>query len=383
MSGAKLSLPDLQLESVPMSLLRRHLGLPPCAELDEKLTSLVDQARATYRQIGQPWCRVQLMSIQKITDDTIYLDEDCRFVSTFLAGGLKNAGAHAILATAISAGMRTDAAIDEMWKTDRPDEAMVLNAYTIAIVEHLRWKIGNHLQNQLQADALTLLPHYSPGYEGWSLADQAQLFRLLRRHDNGEKMPLELLPSGAMRPNKSTLLINGVTRKVDSQQFAPQYWNSMPLPAANGIEGPGYAFPEKTLALWRDKRLTLTPISEDELHAKFCMEGSTCNNMGVPLEFDFHIVLNRESTRAYRITAASCEPAANHQGYREMCAFLDKSDGFMAQLRSHRPMIGELLKDALKWNPQVSPAGCLCTRANQDHKWRIVLQTIHYTLENS
>jgi hypothetical protein len=71
------------------------------------------------------------------------------------------------------------------------------------------------------------------------------------------------------------------------------------------------------------------------------------------------------------------------EGYRSMCAYLDNSERFMAQLQMYGPLVGGLLKDALSWKPQVSPAGCLCTRASQDHKWRIVLQTIHFALEKS
>lgn len=377
-----LTLPDLQLESVPMSLLQRHLGLPACAELDEKLSSLVDQARTTYKQHGEPWGRARLVAIERIEDDTIHLEEERRFVSPFLAGGLRNAKAHAVVATAITAGKQVDSIIDELWRTGRPDEAMFLNAYSIAIVEHLRWKIGDHLRAQFQGGGLTLLPYYSPGYEGWSLSDQEQLFGLLRSQDNGEKMPLELLPSGGLRPNKSTLLINGLTRSVDPQQTNQQYWNSMPMVEPAGVEAPSYAFPEKTLALWRDKRLTLSGVSEQELHARFRMEGSTCNNMGVPLAFDYDVVLRKESVYGYRIASATCQPAADHQGYQSMCAYLDNAERFMTQLRMHRPLVGGLLTDALNWNPQVSPAGCLCTRAGQDHKWRIVLQTIHYALEN-
>jgi hypothetical protein len=380
---AQLSLPDLRLESVPMSLLQRHLGLPPCAELDEKLLSLVDQARTTYRHSGEPWSRVRLVAIERISDDTIHLEDERRFVSAFLAGGLQNAKAHAIVAAAISAGTQVDAIIDELWKTNRPDEAMFLNAYSIAIVEHLRWKIGAHLRDRFQMDGLTLLPHYSPGYDGWSLSDQAQLHGLLSRHDNGDVMPIELLPSGGMRPSKSTLLIYGLTRSNDPNHSHQQYWNSLPMTPVSAAEAPSYAFPEKTLALWRDKRLTLRAVSDAELHAKFRMEGSTCNNMGVPLAFDFDVVLRKEERLGYRIVSAVCQPSEGHAGYRSMCAYLDNPDRCMSQLRQHRPLIGCVLKDVLNWTPKVSPAGCLCTRASQDHKWRIALQTIHFAVENS
>ena len=42
---------------------------------------------------------------------------------------------------------------------------------------------------------------------------------------------------------------------------------------------------------------------------------------------------------------------------------------------------GAPLEDALTWNPEVNPAGCVCTEACRDHKWRIVYQTIAFALE--
>lgn len=380
---AELSLPDLRQESVPMSLLQRHLGLPPCAELDEKLLALIDQARSRFRQYGEPWGRTRLVSIEDIGDDTIELEEQVRLFSPFLAAGLRTAKAHALVVTGITAGAKVDSLIDELWKTDHPDEAMFLNAYSIAIVEHLRWRIGVHLRDAYQAQGQVLLPHYSPGYDGWSLSDQAQLHTILRSQDNGSKMPIDLMSSGGLRPSKSQLAINGLTRNTDANIRSEQYWNSMSMTEVAAPDTPSYAFPEKTLALWRDRRLTLTALSERELHARFRMEGSTCNNMGIPLSFDFDVLLFREPLQGYRIGSASCQPSGNHTGYQSMCAYLDNPDRCMNQLGTHRPLVGCLLKDVLSWNPQVSPAGCLCTRANQDHKWRIVLQTIHFAVERS
>ena len=39
-----------------------------------------------------------------------------------------------------------------------------------------------------------------------------------------------------------------------------------------------------------------------------------------------------------------------------------------------------VLDDLLEWSPVTSPSACLCTQASRDHKWRIVLHTIHYAL---
>jgi hypothetical protein len=65
-----------------------------------------------------------------------------------------------------------------------------------------------------------------------------------------------------------------------------------------------------------------------------------------------------------------------------MCAYIDDDAALMAPLDEYHPLVGRPLREALDWSPPVSPAGCLCSRPSQDHKWRIVLQTIHFALEN-
>jgi len=104
--------------------------------------------------------------------------------------------------------------------------------------------------------------------------------------------------------------------------------------------------------------------------------------MGIPLAFDYKVRLKREEGVGHRIIQSSCEPADNHTGYHSMCAYLDNPGRYIAQLKAYRPLLGSPLHEALAWQTSVSPAGCLCTRASQDHKWRIVLQTIHYALED-
>ena len=63
-----------------------------------------------------------------------------------------------------------------------------------------------------------------------------------------------------------------------------------------------------------------------------------------------------------------------------MCFYRGDTTLLRAGLEANRPATGQLLDDLLAWNPETNPAGCLCTRANQDHKWRMVLHTIHFAL---
>ena len=366
-----------------MALFRRHLGLPACAELDERLETLIDESRTWYERHGQPWTETKHVPIQRIVYDVIHLEGPQQLRSPLLARGLARVGAYALVVAAISSGEEVERRIDELWKADRVDEAMFLNAYAIAVVEHLRWEAGDRLRREHEPNHETVLPHYSPGYDGWDLADQARLYRLIRGNGGPSENRLQLLPSGGLVPSKSTLAAYGVTRRADLDEDLEQYWSCRTAPTSRRAEGGSYAFPEKALTGWCDKRLQVFAESNRSLKARFRFEGSTCTNMGVPWAFDYEVRLEQEAEGDHRIVSASCEPVTDHAGYRSMCAYITKPERFMSQLKSHQPMVGQLLSEVLGWQPSVSPAGCLCTRASQDHKWRIVLQTIHFALNKT
>ena len=193
-----------------MDLFRRHIGLPPCADMDQALTALANKSRQWYRKHGQPWSHACSRNILNIDRDAVILENGYTLRSSVLAQGFKEAGAHAVAIVAVSAGARVDEEIDRLWKEERPDEAMFLAAYAAAVAEDLRARAAAHLGDRLSREGLATLPHYSPGYDGWDLSDQAVLFTAL-----DDSSPLELLPSGGLRPKRSALAAYGITRRQD------------------------------------------------------------------------------------------------------------------------------------------------------------------------
>ena len=373
-------LPTPNFDEVPMVLFRRHIGLPARAELDEQLIALYDQAKTWYAEHGEPWTEARQVAIQRIVYDVIHLEPRLQLSSALFARGLARAEARAIVVVGVSAGAAVDKQIDSLWKSGRVDEAMFLNAYAIATVEHLRQAIGELLRSAFSESATTVLPHYSPGYEGWDLGDQSRLFQLLAEGRNGTALPIQLLPSGGLNPSKSTLAAFGLTQRTDFKEDLHQYWSCRSAPSATVRSC--YSFPEKALMKWRDNRLQVTALPNQELLASFRFDGSTCTNIGAPLAFEYHVKLRREVTGEHRILSSACQPAQDHLGFQSMCAYLDKPDRFMEQLNCYQPLVSQPLSDSLTWQTPTSPAGCLCTRASQDHKWRIVFQTLHFALNN-
>ena len=380
------SLPDSGALEVPDIYYRRHLGLPVGAELEDRLIELTDQSRQWYRRNATPWTTARQVAIEKIEGDDIYLEQDVVLTSPVLAKGLSLVDASSLVVVGASAGEVVEREIGERWKTDRPDEAMFLNSYAIAAVEHLRWTRGEHLRKTFLEEGMTVLPHYSPGYEGWELPDQHTLFSLLKEGEptpeSGDHFPIDLLESGCLVPTKSTLAVFGITSRTDLGKL-DDFWLFHPTGAdQKKTRQAAYAFPERTLARWKDKRLKLVAQGEGKIEATFHADGSTCTNMGIPLAFVFRVSLQKKGAD-YEIAEVSCSPSEESQGYQSMCAYLNNPDRFMANLDEYRPLVGKPLSDALTWDASISPAGCLCTRPSQDHKWRIVFQTIHFALQDA
>jgi hypothetical protein len=196
-------------------------------------------------------------------------------------------------------------------------------------------------------------------------------------------LPIRLLESGGLQPAKSIIAVYGITSRSDLANARRDYWTRT-APAAASTSGPQrkYAFSEKTLKLWRDKRLRLSVGRQREISACFRFDGSTCNSMGVPIAVDYQVGLKRDVDGVYRISASSCQPAEGDVGFRASCAYIEDPAAHSSQIGSYQPLLGAPLCEVLDWNPPTSPAGCLCSQASQDHKWRIVLQTIHFALES-
>jgi hypothetical protein len=63
-----------------------------------------------------------------------------------------------------------------------------------------------------------------------------------------------------------------------------------------------------------------------------------------------------------------------------MCQHIASPGPLMQAIRGEQPLLGRPLDDVLAWPPSTVFAGCLCDPASRRHKWRLVLETIHYAL---
>ena len=362
---------------VDPALFHRHLGLPDGVEPDATTASLAADARDWYREYGDPWFHASIREIRSIEGDKVHLEGGDELTSGVLADGFRAADAGQAAIVAVSAGAAVDDEIDARFQSERPAEAMILNAYAVAAAEHLRARQGRRLRRQSVKSGMTVLPHYSPGYDGWDLDDQATLFGALE-----ESGPLSLLPSGGLRPARSALAVFAITAKAISANELDGFWFHQPRSESGGngaAPSRRYSFPEKTLAKWSRERLTIEERPDGTLIALFCFDGTTCSSLGMPLAFDYSIELSAEGRC---IVDTMCRPARGDRGHRSMCGYL-ADPGRMRGVFDEQPLLGRRLDDALGELGEVSPSGCLCLEANRRHKWSIVLETLHYRLAES
>jgi len=143
-----------------------------------------------------------------------------------------------------------------------------------------------------------------------------------------------------------------------------------------------YAFKPHILQKWSDRFLDLERGRNKQTRAVFRMNGNTCSNMGVRIVLDFDLTLTWQDGD-YLIESGRVRPVEGETGYQEMCEFIQHPDAFWGQASSYVPLQGQFLDRVLGWNPDINPAGCLCERSHQDHKWRMVYQTIHFALKGN
>jgi hypothetical protein len=387
----------------------RLLGYPRGWTLDGRAQELGDWARDWYSHHGRPWTYARGVGGIHISDGAVVID-GLRFNSHRLSTTLAAAGADRAFLVAVSAGPELEEEAQVRWRDGKPDEYFFLEVYGSAVVEHLVTMTGARLCAWAGGDLAAVLPHYSPGYTEWTIDEQPMLLDLIRAL-HPDRVPLEVLESGMLRPKKSLLAVFGVTRHVDrvrpltelspcegcsfvpcQYRRAPYRRSRKPAPSELPIVAAGevnplsdhanYSTSLKALQRWSQDRLTIETREDGSVTATFRYEGTTCTNMGRPLHFHYHVTLGPRED-GYPILEQWCRPAPGDDGYTAMCRYLSDPDELMASIARERPLHRRPLEEIVGWSRPASPAGCYCEPDSRQHKWGLVLETIHYALSRS
>jgi hypothetical protein len=384
----------------------RLLGFPRGWVLEGRSRELAHWAQDWYAQHGKPWMYARQAEQFEIAGDSISID-GVRFRSQPLSNTLQNAEAHSVILVAVGAGPEAEEEARRLWTDEKPDEYFFLEVYASAVVEHLTTLAGARLCDWAEQRQMAVLPHYSPGYPEWDIHEQPRFLDLLKR-TRSEAFPssVEVFDSGMLRPKKTQLAAFGLTRHTDRLQklttlvpcercsFGPCQYRRAPYRRAPRTAGEQiqiqtrtpvidrnaqYQTSKKALQRWAENRLTLRIEPDGSVDAVFRYDGTTCTNMGRPLTYLYRVKLGPHA-EGYPIREQECSPAAGDDGYTYMCRFIEDADALTAALEREKPLNGERLNAVLKWTRVPTGAGCYCEVSSRDHKWGIVLETIHYAL---
>ena len=390
---------------------RRLLGYPKDHELTGRALELADWARDWYAAHGRPWWYARQAPVA-LEDGRVRI-ESASFTSSRLYASLLEAGAESAMLVAVGAGDECERESRRLWEDGKPDEYFFLEVYGSAVVEALVVAASFRLCEWADGRRLAILPHYSPGYPDWDIAEQGRLKDLIGLQRRPE-LPgtVEVLASGMLRPKKSLLAVFGATPQVERVQRLTSlvpcancalvgcryrraaYRHPMrqveavhPGPeAAAGEQGTApltraarYSVSADVLGRWAKQRLRLRVLADRSVEATFRYDGTTCSNMGRPLAFEYVIRLAPPED-GYRITDLHCAPAPGDDGYTYMCAYLEDPDDIMRAIASEQPLLGHPLDAVLQWARGRGVAGCYCAAPSREHKWGLALETLHYAL---
>jgi hypothetical protein len=382
----------------------RLLGYPRGWVLEGRAHELADWARDWYAKNGRPWFYARQAENFEIAGDSLLID-GVPFTSKRLQGTLQQAKAHSVILVAVGAGPEAEEESRRRWQDEKPDEYFFLEIFASAIVEHLAATTGARLCDWAEQHGMAVLPHYSQGYPEWDIAEQSRLLELMMR-TRKESFPsrVEAFDSGMLRPKKTLLAVFGLTRHTERLRrltelvpcencsFGPCQYRRAPYrrsPRSWGEQLPvrisvldrnaEYSVNRKALQRWADERLSMHANPNGSLDIVFRYEGTTCTNMGRTLAFDYRVKLGPRA-EGYPILEQRCAPATGDSGHAAMCRYLENPVDLMTAIDREKPLSGEPLNAVLSWRRKPSAAGCYCEPSSRDHKWGLVLETIHYAL---
>ncbi len=205
--------PDVNVEP---ERYRRLLGYPRDYELSERAMELSAWAREWYLRNARAWVYAREAERVELREDGIGI-EDTVFGGGRMRRSFEQSEANGAVLVAVNGGAELEHEAQRLWRAEKPDEYFFLEVYGSAVVEHLVERAGARLCEWADGAGRDVLPHHSPGYNGWDVAEQARLLRLVV-----DRLPsrIQALESGALRPKKSQLALFGLAPKGAARQTA-------------------------------------------------------------------------------------------------------------------------------------------------------------------
>jgi hypothetical protein len=204
---------------------KRLLGYPRGHLLEGRAHELTLWARQWYQEHGKPWIYAQLVQEVGVDQHRLRIG-GTEFSPGQLSEKMAQTQATSVMLVAVSAGPECEETARELWEEGKPDEYFFLEIFGSAVVEQLIAAASYKLCEWADKQGVAVLPHYSPGYPAWNIADQNALLGIMK----GQFGPplnnrISAFETGMLKPKKSLLAVFGITNRVE---LVPKLTNMIP-----------------------------------------------------------------------------------------------------------------------------------------------------------
>ncbi len=160
---------------------QRLLGYPKHRPLEGRARELADLAQEWFSKNGRPWICAREISPLEIHGQHTRIG-GVEFSSRRLQEIFSEASAHSAVLVAVSAGKECEEHARQLWREEKPDEYFFLESFGSAVVEQLVALASGHICGWADENKMAALPHFSPGYSGWNVAEQVPLWKLFQKN---------------------------------------------------------------------------------------------------------------------------------------------------------------------------------------------------------
>lgn len=188
----------------------REMGYRKC-EPRQEVREVIRGYERQFADGLKTFCSFVLVEGECSGDRIILHGTDCLHVGTILGNLLTGAERFALFAA--TAGAAFQQCYDEAKSGGDMLRLFILDIMGTCIVERTGDLLERHLEDTIRP--LRHTARFSPGYCGWPLTEQQDLFRLLGEHSCG----ISLSDSCLMHPLKSISGVIGIGREVTERKY--------------------------------------------------------------------------------------------------------------------------------------------------------------------
>jgi hypothetical protein len=418
----------------PASEVYRLLGYPTAKAASGDAQRLVREGLNRAAVLIDAAACVLDVGVEAVTADAVKIFEGPEFRSQTLARILTGCPCAVLCLATIGEALEREAT--RLAESGDDAAAVILDAIGSTAVEVLQREVGKRLCTRYEPDGLHVTRHYSPGYTGWPLDDQRALFACWQA--TGAALPVRINESAMMIPRKSLSSIWGITdQPLDDERSADRIacgscdmhecdfrripyaqpdcglriadggkderdlkdedlslavsnphssivnrQSPIPNPQFPRVRPIDYAITIKALGKWARQYLTCESDGDGVRHYRFRYMGNTCCDGGTPINSVMHAMI-RPEPRGMVFERGWIEIEEDDPGLQAMCEFYGRRWAFHDELERPPAWSGQTLEEVLGETiaqAKINPAGCFCKPSQVNHKWRMVLSTIHYAL---